>query len=78
MSEGDILLVASKLTASVKSASGFKTSDRVLPVLSNALRAICDEAIRRSRTRGARNGRRSWAATCRAPSQPWARPAAPR
>ncbi|MBB83441.1 MAG: hypothetical protein CL931_06485 [Deltaproteobacteria bacterium] len=49
MSEGDILLVASNLTAEVKSASGFNPSDRVLPVLSNALRAICDEAIENAR-----------------------------
>lgn len=48
-SEGDILVVASKLKAYVKSASGFNTSDRVLPVLSNALRAICDEAIENAR-----------------------------
>lgn len=48
-SEGEILVVASRLKAYVKSASGFNTSDRVLPVLSVALRAICDEAIENAR-----------------------------
>ena len=45
----DILVVASKLKAYVKATSGFNTSDRVLPVLSNALREICDEAIENAR-----------------------------
>ena len=49
MSEGDILVVTSKLKAYVKSVSGLNNSDRVLPVLSNALRAICDEAIENAR-----------------------------
>ncbi len=45
----EILVVASRLKAYVKSTSGFNTSDRVLPVLSRALRAICDEAIENAR-----------------------------
>ena len=48
-SDGDILVVASKLKAYVKAASGFNTSDRVLPVLSEALRKVCDEAIENAR-----------------------------
>lgn len=48
-SEEDILVVASRLKAYVKSVSGFNTSDRVLPVLSTALRSICDEAIGNAR-----------------------------
>ena len=41
----EILVVASRLKQYVKATSGFNTSDRVLPILSNALRALCDEAI---------------------------------
>lgn len=48
-SGADILVVASRLKDYVKSSSGFNTSDRVLPVLSKALRAICDEAIENAR-----------------------------
>ena len=47
--EGEILVVASRLKAYVKAKSGFNTSDRVLPVLSKALRMICDEAIQEAR-----------------------------
>lgn len=47
--EGDILVVASRLKAYVKAVSGFNTSDRALPVLSSALRGICDEAIENAR-----------------------------
>lgn len=45
----DILVVASRLKAYVKAVSGFNTSDRVLPVLSDALRKLCDEAIEGAR-----------------------------
>ena len=48
-SSDDVLVVASRLKAYVKSVSGFNTSDRVLPVLSDALRAICEEAIENAR-----------------------------
>ena len=41
--------MASKLKAYVKASSGFNTSDRVLPVLSRALRTICDQAIENAR-----------------------------
>ena len=47
--DAEILVVASRLKAYVKSVSGFNTSDGVLPVLSDALRAICDEAIENAR-----------------------------
>ncbi len=47
--DGEILVVASKLKQYVKDASGFNTSDRVLPLLSAALRRICDEAIENAR-----------------------------
>ena len=47
--EDEILVVASRLKAYVRDRSGFNTSDRVLPVLSRALRVICDEAIENAR-----------------------------
>jgi hypothetical protein len=47
--DGEILVVASRLKAYVRDRSGFNTSDRVLPLLSRALRVICDEAIENAR-----------------------------
>lgn len=49
VSNDEILVVASRLKNYVKSVSGFNTSDRVLPILSAALRVICDEAIQNAR-----------------------------
>ena len=49
VSDEEVLVVASKLKAYVKASSGFNTSDRVLPVLSRALRTICDQAIENAR-----------------------------
>jgi hypothetical protein len=46
---GEILVVASRLKAYVRSQSGYNTSDSALPVLSDALRKICDEAIENAR-----------------------------
>jgi hypothetical protein len=45
----DILIVASKLKQYVRAASGLSTSDRVMSVLSDRVRALCDEAIRSAR-----------------------------
>ena len=42
----EILVVASRLKAYVQARSGMSTSDRVLPLLSDHLRKIVDEAIR--------------------------------
>lgn len=42
----DILVVVSKLKAYVRSRSGMNTSDSVMEVLSDRLRALCDEGIR--------------------------------
>ena len=47
--EGEILVVASKLKQYVRDRSGFNTSERVLPLLSEKLRRLCDEAIRKAR-----------------------------
>jgi hypothetical protein len=48
----DILVVASKLKAYVRARSGMNTSDAVLEVLSDRLRTLCDQAIRRAADAG--------------------------
>jgi hypothetical protein len=45
----DILIVASKLKKYITARSGLRTSDGVMPLLSDLVRAACDEAIRRAR-----------------------------
>lgn len=42
----DILIVVSKLKKYIKDRSGFNTSDQIVDLLSDHVRAICDEAIR--------------------------------
>jgi len=42
----DVLIVASKLKQYVKARSGMNTSDGVMKVLSDHVRALCDKAIR--------------------------------
>jgi len=44
--EREILIVVSKLKKYIKDRSGFNTSDAVAEVLSDHVRAICDDAIR--------------------------------
>ncbi len=46
--EREILVVASRLKAYVRARSGMNTSDAVLEVLSDRLRALCDQAIDRA------------------------------
>jgi hypothetical protein len=48
----DILVVASKLKDYVREGSGFHTSDRVMLVLSDVLRKLCDQAIGNARRAG--------------------------
>jgi hypothetical protein len=48
----DILVVASKLKTYVRERAGFNTSDRVMLVLSDVLRKICDQAIANARRAG--------------------------
>jgi hypothetical protein len=48
----DILVVASKLKGYVREGSGFNTSDRVMLVLSDVLRRLCDQAIGNARRAG--------------------------
>ena len=45
----DVLIVASKLKAYIKARGGMRTSDGVLPMLSDLVRAAADEAIHRAR-----------------------------
>jgi len=42
----DVLIVVSKLKKYIKAKSGFKTSDGVTKILSDHVRALCDQAIR--------------------------------
>jgi len=46
---GEILIVASRLKAYIRHRAGYNTSDTILPVLSDSIRKICDEAIRNAR-----------------------------
>jgi len=48
----DILVVVSKLKAYVRARSGMNTSDAVMEVLSDRLRAICDDGIRNAAAAG--------------------------
>lgn len=48
----EILIVVSKLKKYIKDRSGMNTSDAVAEVLSDHVRAICDEAIRTAGTEG--------------------------
>ncbi len=50
--EREILVVASKLKAYVRARSEMSTSDRVMDVLSDRLRALCDQAIRKAAADG--------------------------
>jgi hypothetical protein len=46
---GEILVVATKLKAYIRSQSDYNTSEGALVVLSDAIRKICDEAISNAR-----------------------------
>ena len=48
----EVLVVVSKLKAYVRARSGMNTSDAVAEVLSDRLRRLCDEAIRRAQNDG--------------------------
>jgi hypothetical protein len=48
----EILIVVSKLKAYVRARSGMNTSDSVMELLSDRLRAICDEGIRHATSDG--------------------------
>jgi len=46
----EILIVVSRLKAYIRRHDGYNTSDSVLPVLSDAIRKICDAGIRNARS----------------------------
>jgi hypothetical protein len=48
----DVLVVVSKLKAYIRARSGMNTSDGVTEVLSDRLRALCDQAIDQARAMG--------------------------
>jgi len=50
--EKEILVVASKLKNYIRDKSGMNTSANVLEVLSDKLRAMCDQAIENARNDG--------------------------
>lgn len=52
MSDNEVLVVASKIKGYIKSSGDMKTSAGVLDVLSDRLRAMCDQAIESARSEG--------------------------
>jgi hypothetical protein len=48
----EVLIVVSKLKAYIKAKSGMNTSDAIVPVLSELVRRICDQAIESARSDG--------------------------
>lgn len=55
MSEGDkkeVLVVASKLKAYIRSKSGMNTSAAVIDVLSDKIRQLCDQAVANAQSDG--------------------------
>lgn len=51
-SEGEVLVVISKLKNYVRAKSGFNTAGSVAPAISNMVRALCDRAIESARKDG--------------------------
>jgi hypothetical protein len=51
-SRGEVLVIASRLKDYIRARSRMNTSDAVLEVLSDKLRALCDDAIDRARADG--------------------------
>lgn len=52
MSDKEVLVVASKIKAYIKDKGDMKTSATVLDVLSDRLRALCDQAVESARSDG--------------------------
>jgi len=48
----EVLIVVSKLKTYIKTNAGMNTSDGVVDVLSERVRALCDDAIRNARSDG--------------------------
>ncbi len=52
MAEKETLVIASKVKAYIKDASELKCSATVIDVLSDKVRALCDEAIKSAKSDG--------------------------
>ena len=52
MSDGEVLVVASKVKNYIKEKGEMKTSASVLQVLSDRLRSMCDQAVETARNDG--------------------------
>ena len=52
MSDNEVLVVASKIKAYIKDKGDMKTSANVLEVLSDRIRALCDQAVESARSDG--------------------------
>ncbi len=52
MSEKELLIVVSKLKKYIRSTHGMSTAANVAPVLSNAVRNLCEQAIEKAKTDG--------------------------
>ena len=52
--ERDVMIVVSKMKKYIKDRSGMNTSDAVAEVLSDHVRALCDDSIRAAATDGRR------------------------
>jgi len=51
-SEGEILVVISKVKAYIRERSGMNTAGSVAPRLSDAVWRLCDQAMERARSQG--------------------------
>ncbi len=51
-SEGEVLVVISKLKNYVRNQSGFNTAGSVAPAISNMVRVLCDRAIESAKKDG--------------------------
>lgn len=52
MSEGEVLVVQSKIKKYIKEKSGMNTAGNVAPALSDKIRAMCDQAIAAAQSDG--------------------------
>jgi histone H3/H4 len=52
MGDNEVLVVASKVKAYIKTSGDMKTSGSVLEVLSDRIRQLCDQAIETARSDG--------------------------
>lgn len=51
-SKAEVLVVISKVKEYIRSKSGMNTSDAIMPVLSDRLRGLLDEAVEKAKSDG--------------------------